>query len=111
MAVQLLFCVFLPLGFVQNSMQHPCAVLISLFIQVIHLSPIDPTDMTTVWKNTHFILSERSGFHRVDNLSIAVHILPMHMSTFSVDEILLPKYMNWSTNFSSFPFHEEMTPS
>ena len=43
----------------------------------------------------------------VDCLSIGVHTLPMSMLTsFSVDEILLPKYMNWSTNFRVFTFNE-----
>ena len=38
----------------------------------------------------------------VINLSIAVHNLPMCMLTlFFVDEILLLRYVNWSTNFNS----------
>ena len=33
----------------------------------------------------------------------------MHMSaSLSVDEILLLKYMNWSTNFRGLQFNEEM---
>ena len=33
-------------------------------------------------------------------MSLPVHALPLHMLTsFSVDKILLPKYMNWFTNF------------
>ena len=36
----------------------------------------------------------------MDNLSITVHAFVMHMFTwFSVDEILLPRYINWSTYF------------
>ena len=36
----------------------------------------------------------------VDNLEIAVHVFHIRASTyFSVDKILLPKYMNWSSNF------------
>ena len=36
----------------------------------------------------------------------------MHMMTsLSVDEILLPIYMNRSTNFKGLPFNEEMVPS
>ena len=51
------------------------------------------TDMVTAWKNSHFILSERSDFHMVDYLSIAVHVLPMCMLTsLSVDEILLLRF-------------------
>ena len=45
----------------------------------------------------------------VVNISIAIHALPMRIMTLlSVDEILLPKYMNWSSNFKRLPFHEEM---
>ena len=37
---------------------------------------------------------------------------PLHMLTlFSVDEILLPRYLNWSTNCSVFPFNMEIVPS
>ena len=48
----------------------------------------------------------------VDNSSIAVHTLPACMLTsLSVDEILLPRDMNGSTNFKGLPFNEEMAPS
>ena len=48
---------------------------------------------------------------RLLNQSIAVHILLMNISTLlSVDEILLPRYMNWSTNFRDLLFNE-MAPS
>ena len=34
----------------------------------------------------------------IDNLSIATHDFPLRMFTsFSVDDILLPRYVNWST--------------
>ena len=67
--------------------------------------------MVTAWKNSHFILSERSDFHLVVNQSTAVHTLPMHMLSLSVDKILLPRYANSSTNFRGLPFNEEMAPS
>ena len=55
------------------------------------------TDTGTAWKKSCFILSERPDFHIVDNLSIAVHGLPMHMLiSLSVDKILLPSYFNLS---------------
>ena len=47
----------------------------------------------------------------VVNLSIVVDALPMYMLTLlSVDEILLPSYINWSTNFRNLPFNEKMAP-
>ena len=50
---------------------------------------------------------QRSNFHMVHNLSIAVYDLPMCILTsLSVDEILLLKYMNCSTNFRGFLFNE-----
>ena len=48
-------------------------------------------------------LSKGLHSHIVINLSIAVHALPMCMLILlSVDEILLPRYKNWSTNFKHF---------
>ena len=74
----------------------------------LHIS----TNTATAWKNSHFILSERSDFLMVDNLSIALHALPKYMLTsLSVDEILLPKYINWSTNFRRLTFNDETVPS
>ena len=38
-------------------------------------------------------------------------LLSVHMLTsFSVEEILQPRYMNWSTNVRDLLFKEEMTP-
>ena len=45
----------------------------------------------------------------IDNLSIAVHSSSRHMLTsLSVDKILLPRYVNISTNFRGLPFKVEM---
>ena len=63
--------------------------------------PYNSTDTVKAWKNCNFILLERSDFHMVINLLIAIHTLLLCMLTLhSVDEILLPKFMNWSNNFS-----------
>ena len=46
------------------------------------------------------------------NMSIIVHSLPMHvLALLSVDEIFLPKYLSWSTDFRVLPFKEEMAQS
>ena len=43
---------------------------------------------------------------------VAVDDLPMCMLTpLSVDEILLPRYMNWSINFIRLSFNKEMASS
>ena len=48
----------------------------------------------------------------IDNPSIAVHALARRaLSSLSVDEILLPKYVNLSTNLRGPPFRVEMAPS
>ena len=61
------------------------------------------SDTVIPWNNKRFVLSERSDCHMVDNLSMAVHAIPMGMLTsLSVDEILLPSYVKWSTNFRGY---------
>ena len=55
-------------------------------------------------------ISDRSDFHMIDNLSIAVHAFARRiLMSFSVDETLLPRYMNLSTNFMEPPFRVEMS--
>ena len=47
-----------------------------------------------------------------NNLSIVVNALARRMLTLlSVDEILLLRYVNWSTNFRGLPLRVEMVPS
>ena len=48
----------------------------------------------------------------IDNLSIVVCAFPMHILTsLSVDEILVSKYVNQCTNFRGLPLKVEMAPS
>ena len=52
-------------------------------------------DTVTAWKKYNFILSERSDFYMIDNLSIALYTFTKRILTsLLVDEILLPKHMN-----------------
>ena len=62
-------------------------------------------EMTTAWKNSRLILSEKSDFHSVDNQSIVVHSFhrPMLIPPL-VDEILLRRYVKSSTHFVGFSF-------
>ena len=56
----------------------------------------------------HIHLSDRSNFHMIDNLSITFHTLVTCMLTLlSRDEMLLPRYVNSSTNFRGLPFKVE----
>ena len=44
-----------------------------LFISAQMVSPYSSTETTTAWKNSHFILSERSDFSIINNFPIEVH--------------------------------------
>ena len=67
--------------------------------------------MTAAWKKLHFILLVRSDFHMTDSLLIAVHAFVSRLLTsFLVDETLLPREVNLSTSFKELPFSVEMSP-
>ena len=71
-------------------------------IHVVH--PYNSTDTATAWKKSHFILLDQSDLHMIANMSIAFHaFVRLILTSLSVDEILLPRYMNWSTNFRGLP--------
>ena len=75
------------------------------------MHPYCSIDMTTAWKKLLFILLVRSDFHMSDSLSIAVHALASHvLMSVSVDETLLPRYVNLSTSFRELLFRVEMSP-
>ena len=58
------------------------------------------------------ILSDRSDFHMIDNLSIVVCGFTRRiLMSLSVDKTLLPRWVNLSTNFRELPFRVEMSPS
>ena len=62
--------------------------------------PYSSNDTATAWKEFRFILSERSDFYMIDNQSVSFLTFARRMLTsLSVDEILLPRYMNLCTNF------------
>ena len=113
MAVHLLFCWVLIPGFIQNSTLHFCVVSILVFPSCVSLvHPYVSTDTATAWKKFRFVSSDRSDFHKIDNLSIAVHAFVRCMlSSLSADEILLPSYVNLSSNFRGLPLRVEMTPA
>ena len=67
--------------------------------------------MIAAWKKLRFILSVRSDFHITDSLSMAVHCFASSVSmSVSVNETLLPRLVNLSTNFRDLPFSVEMSP-
>ena len=73
--------------------------------------PYGRIDTTTARKKLCFILSDRLDFHMNNNLSIAVHVFASCiLMSFSVDETLLLRYMNLSTDFREPSFRVEMSP-
>ena len=63
-------------------------------------------------KKSRFILSDRSDFRNINNLSIVVHTFARCILTsLSVDEILLPRYVNLTTKFRRLPLLVEVPPS
>ena len=78
-----------------NLFYFPSSFFSRRFTGVHVVQSYSSTDKATPWKNSNFILSETSNFHMLDNLSVAIHTLPIRMLTsLSVDEELLSKYMN-----------------
>ena len=77
------------------------ASLSRIDVNFLNQNPCMPSwpGTATTWKRSHYILSERSDFYMIYNLSIASHAFARRMLTsLSVDEILLLRHVNWSTN-------------
>ena len=63
------------------------------FIKVQVVQQYSSIDMAVDWKNSCFISSQRSDFHMVINLSVAVLTLQMHVDiTFSRGDIAVKGY-------------------
>ena len=88
-------------GFVQDNTQHPCvsshlAFFSKRFVRVQVVPLYSSTDTAIASKNSNSISLKRSDFHMVSNLSIAAHAFTMPtLISFSVDEILLPRFIKW----------------
>ena len=67
--------------------------------------PYSKIYITAAWKKLQIILSDMSDFHMIDKLSVAVKAFTRRiLMSFSVNETLLPKYVNLSTNLREPPF-------
>ena len=108
--------VLLP-GFVQNSI---CSILVQFlsnclsicFVRAHVVHPLSSFGTMAPWKKSHFILLDKSHFDMIKypllaDLTFARHLL----MSLSVDEMLLLRYINLSTNFREQPFRVEMPPS
>ena len=72
-------------------------------IQLVQL--YNSTDTATARKNSYFILSERSDFHTVINLLIAVHVFPLYKLICWRTEVVLFTLVaggRWGSSYSVF---------
>ena len=77
-------------------------------IHVMH--PYSRMDTTAAWKKLRFILSGRSYLHMTSGIPITIHAFASYiLISFSVDEMLFPRYENLSTSFRESPFSVEMS--
>ena len=88
--------------------QLPSRFFFKRFVSVHVVHPYSSMDSTAAWKELCFALSVRSDFHMIDNLSIAVHAFVL--TSFSVEEILLPKLVYLCTSFREPSFSVNMSP-
>ena len=69
--------------------------------------------MTAViaWKKYSVLLLDRVDFSMIDYLSVVLHALTQGMFiSLSVDEIVLPRYVDRSANFRTLPLKHRLTP-
>ena len=78
-------------------------------IHVVH--PYGRIDTTTTWKKLCFISLDGWDFHMINNLWIVVcAFASCILMSFSVNEMLLLRYVNLSTKFRESPFWVKMSP-
>ena len=95
----------------QDLFNIACSILVQFSSNLVNIHVVHPYCDTTALKKLHFILSDKSDFHMMDNLSIAVHAFASHtLMSFSVVETLLPRYMKLSTSFREPLFKLKMSP-
>ena len=96
------FCFFWG-GYFQDLFKTVRSTLVSIlssffsirFVIVHVVNPCSCIDSVTTLEKYHFILSDISDFHMMDNLSIVVQAFTRRMLTLiSEDEMLLPRYVN-----------------
>ena len=73
--------------------QFPSSIFSICLVSVHVVHPYSSIYCTPAWKKLRFILTDKSHFHIIDKLSIAVHAFASHiLMSFSVDEMLLLRY-------------------
>ena len=83
----------------------PCVLLGSMW----YIHPYCSINTATIGKTFCFIVLEKANLQMINNLLLTVNDFARGMVTsLSVDEILLLRYMNLSTNFLGQPLRAEM---
>ena len=105
-------CVFVRTHLPTHTLQFSSTFLAKCFVSVHVVHPYSSMDTATAWMKFLFILSERSYFRMIDNLSKVIHTFATNMLTpLSADGTLLPRYVKLSTNFRCLAFRVEMAHS
>ena len=92
--------------------QFPSSFSSTRFDRLHGVQPFSSTNTAKAWNNFCFIISTRSDSHVIDNLSGTAPTFPMCMLTsLSVYEILLPRYVSRCSIFRSLPFSVKMLPT
>ena len=100
--IQLLFCgVVASRICLRRHIVFLCSSRLVFFsVRFVSIHPYSCTVTAITWKKSSFILSDKSDFHMIDSLSIVFHTFARCMWTsLSVDEMLLPRFVNRSTDF------------
>ena len=88
-----------------------CSVLVQFLSSIFFTHFINVHLVHLYRKKSHFILLERSDFHMIESLIVVVHSFTRCILTsLSVDETLLLRYVNLPTNFRRRPFTMACTP-
>ena len=81
------------------------------FISVHVVHPYSRLGTAALWKKSCFILFDRLDFLMIDNLSTRLHAFPRSiLISHSIDEMLLPRYMKFSSHFREPPLRVKTSP-
>ena len=99
----------------QDLFNIACSILVQFLSSLVSVHVVHPynrTDMTwPLLGINRFILSDKSDFNMINNLSIAVYAFTgCILMSFSVDETLLLRYMNLSSSFREPLVSVDMSP-
>ena len=90
----------------------PLSIFSMRLVSVYMVHPQSSIDSTDFCKKSRFIVSDKLDFYTIDSRSIVVHTFARRIwKLLSVDETLLLRYVNLSTNFRGLLLAVEMASS